>query len=119
MNVVVLRGKLSREPEERMLESGSRLVRYEVTIRGDDGPAETSPVVWLDAPRTAIDMTMGEEVVVVGRVRRRWFKRGPVSESRVEVAARRVVPSRQRKKVDTVISEAVAVLCGEEVAVEE
>ncbi|MGH9119836.1 MAG: single-stranded DNA-binding protein, partial [Acidimicrobiales bacterium] len=91
MNVVVLRGKLSRAPEERELGSGTRLVRYEVTIRGGDGPAETSPVAWLDPPAAAVNFEAGEEVVVVGRVRRRWFRRGAVTESRVEVAADAVI----------------------------
>ncbi len=114
MNVVVLRGTLSRAPEERELGSGARLVRYEVTIRGGDGPAETSPVAWLDAPIGAAAIPVGEEVVVVGRVRRRWFRRGPVTESRVEVAAEAVIPARQRKKADNAIRRAAAVLAGEE-----
>ena len=113
MNVVVLRGKLSRVPDERVLESGVRLVRYEVTIRGEDGPAETTPVSWIGAPASAATIPAEEEVVVVGRVRRRWFRRGPVTESRVEVAARAVVPARQRKKADAVIGEAVAAISGQ------
>jgi hypothetical protein len=114
MNVVVLRGKLSRPPEERVLESGTRLVQYEVTIRNGEGPAETSPVSWMEAPATASDMAAGDEVVVVGRVRRRWFRRGPVTESRVEVAAGAVIPARQRKRVGVAISQAVATLTGEQ-----
>jgi single-stranded DNA-binding protein len=114
MNVVVLRGKLSRAPEERALDSGTRLVRYEVTVRNGEGPAETSPVAWLDAPASAATIPAGEEVVVVGRVRRRWFRRGPSTESRVEVAAEAVVPARQRKRADAAIRQAVAVLTREE-----
>ena len=112
MNVVVLRGKLSRAPDERELDSGARLVRYEVTTRADDGPADTSPVAWLGAPASAVAFEAGEEVVVVGRVRRRWFRRGPATESRVEVAADAVIPARQRKKVDAAIAKAVSALSG-------
>jgi single-strand DNA-binding protein len=114
MNVVVLRGRLSRAPEERVLESGTRLVQYEVTIRNGEGPAETSPVSWMEAPATAAGMAAGDEVVVVGRVRRRWFRRASATESRVEVAAGVVIPARQRKKVDAALREAVATLTGEE-----
>jgi single-strand DNA-binding protein len=113
MNVVVLRGRLSRDPEERVLDSGTRLVRYEVTIRNGDGPAETSPVSWLEAPAAALGVSAGDEVVVVGRVRRRWFRRGPITESRVEVAADAVIPARQRKRVDAAIRQAVLSLGGE------
>jgi single-strand DNA-binding protein len=114
MNVVVLRGKLSRDPEERLLDSGTRLVRYEVTVRNGEGPSETSPVSWLEAPASAAGWSAGEEVVVVGRVRRRWFRRGPVTESRVEVAATTVVPTRQRKKAETAIANALAAISGKE-----
>jgi single-stranded DNA-binding protein len=115
MNVVVLRGKLSRDPEVRVLDSGTRLIRYEVTIRNGEGPAETSPVSWLEAPASAATAAVaaGDEVVVVGRVRRRWFRRGPITESRVEVAADLVVPARQRKKAEAAIRQAVASLGGE------
>ena len=58
-------------------------------------------------------MEAGEEVVVVGRVRRRWFRRGSVTESRVEVAATAVVPARLRKKADAVLRQAVAAIDGE------
>jgi hypothetical protein len=114
MNVVVLRGKLSRAPDERELDSGTRLVRFELTIRNGEGSAETSPVSWVEAPAWAAGIAVGEEVVVVGRVRRRWFRRGPVTESRVEVAADAVIPARQRKKADAAIRQAVAAIAGTE-----
>jgi hypothetical protein len=113
MNVVVLRGTLSRAPEERELDSGTRLVRYEVTARGDDGVADTAPVAWLGAPaRAAGEVDAGDEVVVVGRVRRRWFRRGPVTESRVEVSAEAVIPVRRAKAVRAAVDRAVAALTG-------
>jgi hypothetical protein len=113
MNVVVLRGTLSRAPEERELDSGTRLVRYEVTARGDDGVADTAPVAWLGAPaRAAGEVDAGDEVVVVGRVRRRWFRRGPVTESRVEVSAEAVIPVRRAKAARAAVDRAVAALSG-------
>lgn len=110
MNVVVLRGKLSRAPDERALESGARLVRFEVTTRDDDGGADTAPVSWLGAPAGAANFDAGDEVLVVGRVRRRWFRRGPATESRVEVSADAVVSARQRKRVQAALDRAVAAL---------
>jgi single-strand DNA-binding protein len=112
MNVVVLRGKLSRAPDERALESGARLVRYEVTTRDEEGTADTTPVAWINAPAGAVRFDAGEEVVVVGRVRRRWFRRGPATESRVEVAADAVVSARSRKRVEAAIESALTTLGG-------
>jgi hypothetical protein len=114
MNVVVLRGTLSRAPDERVLDSGTRLVRYEVTTRTGDEIAETAPVSWLGAPPAAAGFAAGEEVVVIGRVRRRWFRRGPITESRVEVAADAVVGARQRKRVATAIDRAIEAIAGTE-----
>ncbi|MGH9246041.1 MAG: single-stranded DNA-binding protein [Acidimicrobiales bacterium] len=110
MNVVVLRGKLSRPPEMRELDSGTRLVRYEITSRDAEGKAETAPVSWLGAPESAGTYDAGDEVVVVGRVRRRWFRRGSITESRVEVAAELVVSARHGKRVTSAVDRAIAVL---------
>ena len=107
MNVVVLRGTLSRPPETRQLPSGDLLVAYEVTVTRPDGPAETAPVAWLDAPAGAESLEVGEEVVVVGRVRRRFFRAGGAVQSRTEVLAGAVVPARQRKKAERAVAAAL------------
>ena len=55
MNIVALRGRLSRPAEERILGSGTRLVAYEGTVPDrNGGRAETVPVVWFDAPTGAL-----------------------------------------------------------------
>ena len=114
MNVVVLRGTLSRPPEETLLASGDRLVRYEVTTRGGEGPADSVPVSWLAAPASATSgLDAGEEVVVVGRVRRRWFRRGGATESRTEVAAESVIAARHTAKARKSIERALAALAGD------
>jgi single-strand DNA-binding protein len=108
MNVVVLRGSLSRPPDERVLDSGTRLVRFEVTTKDPDDRAQTVPVAWIDAPAAAARISSGDEVMVVGQVRRRWFRRGPATESRTEVAASAVVPLRQAKRARAVLAEALS-----------
>jgi len=87
VNVAVLRGHLSRAPEVRILPSGDEVVAYEVTVRPAEGPAETVPVAWPDAPSRARRLAAEAEVVVVGRVRRRFFRAGGVLASRTEVVA--------------------------------
>ena len=105
-NVAVLVGRLARPAEPRDLPSGDRLVQYEVTIPSETGRAESVPVVWYDAPATAADLDVDERVVVVGRVRRRFFKSGGGTQSRTEVVADAVVRARQAKRVEAMLEKA-------------
>ena len=103
MNVVILRGHLSSAPSTRTLPSGDTLVTFEVTTRPPEGPAESVPVAWPDAPRRAAMLPPGAEVVVTGRVRRRFFKAGTVTASRTEVLADAVLPLRQTLRVQAAV----------------
>lgn len=106
MNVVALAGRLSRPAEEKVLESGDRLVALQVTIPRDEEPDETVPVVWFGAPASAASFDVEQPVVVVGRVRRRFFRTGAVTQSRTEVVADAVVPAGQRKRVEAALRRA-------------
>lgn len=90
MNVVLLCGALWRDPEERTLRSGTRLVSFEVTTREPERAAVTVPVAWFDPPAAAARLGAGSEVVVTGEVRRRFFRAGGATASRTEVVADRV-----------------------------
>jgi single-strand DNA-binding protein len=110
-NVVVLRGTLSRDPEHRELPSGDRLAALEVTVRPEDAgegatrpKAESVPVAWFDPPAAVSRMAAGDEVVVVGRVRRRFFRAGGATVSRTEVVAERVVSARAAAKVASALA---------------
>jgi single-strand DNA-binding protein len=115
-NLVVLRGTLSRDPEVRALPSGDAVAAFDVTIRPDPadgrtaGPtarAESVPVAWFDPPG-ASRLGAGDEVVVVGRVRRRFFRAGSSTASRTEVVAERVVPARSTAKVASALAPVAA-----------
>lgn len=110
MNVVVVRGRLSRPAVEKVLASGNRLVALEVTVPRPGERADTVPVVWIDAPPAVALLDAGEEVLVVGRVRRRFFRAGGGTASRTEVAAERVVPTAHTRRVASALAAAVAVL---------
>lgn len=112
MNVVVVRGRVSRGPDERVLSSGQRLVSIELKARADeDQPEEPVPVAWVDgAADVARDLAVDDEAVVLGRVRMRFFRSGPRTESRTEVVADRVVRTRQRRAVSACLEEARAML---------
>lgn len=110
MNVVIVRGALSRPPETRDLPSGDRLVAYDVTVRSEGRPTESVPVVWFAAPARAAKLAAGTEVVVTGRIRRRFFRTGGATASRTEVVADAVVPARQAKRAATMVAAVAASL---------
>jgi single-stranded DNA-binding protein len=105
-NVVVLIGRLARPAEARELPSGDRLVAYEVTIEREGERAETVPVVWFAAPPSAVDHDVDERMVVVGRVRRRFFRAAGGTQSRTEVVADAVVNARHTKRAVAALSRA-------------
>jgi single-stranded DNA-binding protein len=109
MNVAIVRGRLSSDPRMTSLESGDVLVRYEVTVPHEDAPADSVPVAWLGAETQAPsgELGQGDEVVVVGRVRRRWYRpaTGP-SRSTTEVVATAVVPASDRRRVRAALTRA-------------
>lgn len=111
MNIVLLRGTLSSTPASRELPSGTHLMSYEVTTRVD-GAAESVPVAWFDPPASAASLKAGTEVVVSGRVRRRFFRAGAATASRTEVVAIAVVPASHLRRVDKLVSGVVGAIDG-------
>ncbi|MCU1485626.1 MAG: hypothetical protein JWN67_2372 [Actinomycetia bacterium] len=109
MNITVLQGYLTRPPEVRSLPSGDDLVAYEVTVPAAPGRhAESVPVVWFAAPPSAGTLEAESEVVVIGRVRRRFFRAGGRTQSRTEVVADQVVPARQAKRAARLVLAALS-----------
>ena len=106
-NAVILRGVVSSAPRRRELPSGSVLDQLEVTTRWGDGAAATVPVAWFE-PTT--ELAADDDVVVIGHVRRRFFKAGGVTSSRTEVVADRVVRSSRRRDVERALAAALAML---------
>ena len=97
VNLTILRGRLSSPSAEKVLPSGDRIVQLEVTTRPEGAATSTVPVVWVVTRAPAWDA--GTEVVVVGEVRRRFFRAGGVTASRTEVVAEAVIPASQNAKV--------------------
>jgi len=108
-NLVVLAGHLSRAPEQRELPSGDVLVAYEVTVRREGQPAESVPVTWFGSAREAPapGATAGDAVVVVGRVRRRFFRAGGTTQSRTEVVAESLTSPRGAARVRSSVERAL------------
>lgn len=108
MNLTILRGHLRRAPEPRTLASGDLVVGYELVAGRAGERAETVPVVWHDPPTAALALAEGDEVVVVGRVRQRFFRVGGGTQSRTEVVADAVVNARHAKRSRTLVDRALA-----------
>ena len=97
MNVVVLRGRVSSEPNLRELGSGSVVMNIDLTTRVND--VNTSvPLVWFDPPAKA-QFAEGDEVCLVGTVRRRFFRSGGSTQSRTEVVVEHLGRSSDKRSL--------------------
>ena len=115
-NVVVLRGTVRSEPIGRELPSGSVVVQFEVATTVLDGARSHTvpvPVAWSDPSGAALaSVVAGSNVVVVGTIRRRFFRVGGATQSRTEVVADVVLPARRRTRVARVLSGLAEQLAG-------
>jgi single-stranded DNA-binding protein len=110
-NLVVLRGSVANAPALRDLPSGSVVAQFDVVTpirvadRGADRGATTAvPVAWTDpSPSDLARVGEGIDVVVVGTVRRRFFRVAGATQSRTEVVADAVIPTRRRRQVDRIL----------------
>lgn len=105
-NLAVLRGVVTSEPKVRELPSGGTVTNVEVTTRGESVTASV-PVVVHDR---LVEVSAGDEVVVVGHVQRRFFRAGGVTQSRTEVIAAHLVPARRTRTAERAIAAAAALL---------
>jgi single-strand DNA-binding protein len=102
-NVTVIRGTVHAEPHQRDLPAGGMVAQFDLTTRLIADGRESSvsvPVAWNDPTPADLGVVVpGAELVVVGTVRRRFFRVGGATQSRTEVVADAVVPTRRRKQV--------------------
>jgi single-strand DNA-binding protein len=111
-NLVVLQGRTANAPALRDLPSGSVVAQFDV-VTPIHGRAATGavPVAWTDpSPSDLARVGEGVDVVVVGTVRRRFFRVAGATQSRTEVVADAVIPARRRKQVDAVLRTAAEAL---------
>jgi single-strand DNA-binding protein len=110
LNVAVLQGVCSRPAEVRELPSGSTLALVQLTVRADGARATSVPVAVWDPPAWVADLDVGDEVVALGRVRRRFFGSAGGTASRVEVEADVVARARDRRRVASVVRRATVAI---------
>ena len=109
-NVTVLVGTLARPPERRELPSGETVLGLEVNIRPEGGSLETANVAWYGAPAAAERWLDGEQLLVVGRTRRRFFRVAGRTESRTEVVATVAMPTRRAAAARSALEAAAGTL---------
>jgi len=110
-NLAVLRGPLSSVPEQRILESGTAVATLAVRTTLE-GKATSVPVTVWDPPAWIAELGEGDELVVLGAVRRRFYRSASGTGSRVDVEATYVgrVTRRDRTTWRRRIDAAVAAL---------
>jgi single-strand DNA-binding protein len=92
LNLVVLSGRLAAPPELRVLDSGTRLVRYLVTVSTEDPRhrIDVLPVTLWHPPEDVLSLDVGERVFVVGSVQRRFWSNPERRRSRLEIVAEHI-----------------------------
>jgi single-strand DNA-binding protein len=108
LNVAVVRGVVTSPPSTRELPSGSTVTSIEITTRRE-GITCSVPVVVHDQP---VAFDAGEEVVVIGRVARRFFRAGGVTQSRTELVADVVLRASRRTAVSRSLAAVAAAVSG-------
>ena len=104
-NLVVLRGTVNADVVERELPNGGVAVQFDV--RTPTAPSTSVNVSWIDPPADArAAILIGEQVVVIGTVQRRFFRVGGATQSRTEVVAAKVIPARRARSVRSAIAAA-------------
>jgi single-strand DNA-binding protein len=96
-NVAIVRGTCSSSPDVRVLASEQCLAQLQLTTRVG-GRAMSVPVSVIDPPAWLSKLVTGDEVVVLGAVRRRFFRAGGTTASRVEIEAEVVCRGRDLRR---------------------
>ncbi|GAB2763536.1 hypothetical protein GCM10027020_14700 [Nocardioides salsibiostraticola] len=94
INEVRLLGRVSLDPEERILPSGDRLWTFRLVVARSEDETRTSRTsvdalecaVWGGRPRRSVASWRGGDIVEVeGALRRRFFRHAGGTSSRVEI----------------------------------
>ena len=100
VNLSVVTGACSAEPEIRKLPSGAVVANLSLRTTARGGATTSVPVAVWDPPAWLGTVAAGEELSVLGAVRRRFYRAAPgVSGSRVDVEAELVVRTRDRRRL--------------------
>lgn len=95
LNTTKLRGVIAAEPEIRVFDSGSRLIRYLITVRAERPRrrVDVIPVVIWDPTDEQVESPgeKGARIEIAGAVQRRFWESPDGRRSRLEVVAEKIV----------------------------
>lgn len=105
-NLAVLSGTVTLEPTLRELRD-SVVLQFDLSTSPDDGVRASVPVAWHDpSPAQISSFTAGDDVVITGSVRRRFFRVGGQTQSRTEVIVTTLIPARRKKSANSALAAA-------------
>lgn len=110
VNLAVVVGKLMKVPQFRALPSGLQLISFDLRVQRPEEEADTVPVALFVPEAGVLTWAEGEQLVVVGRVKRRFFRAGGGVQSRTEIVADAVVRVDERGEAAEALSKAAGVL---------
>jgi single-strand DNA-binding protein len=112
LNMVVVIGSLAKPMQVRSLPSGLSLASFDLMVPRADQSADTVPVALFDTPEHVPEWAAGQEILAIGRVRRRFFRVAGSTQSRTEVVAEKVFPLSHKESVCLALAGAGAALAG-------
>ncbi len=114
LNLAAFRGAVIIDSFVRTWTAGTDVAPFYVStsIESKGRTVNASVPVALHQPSSAVLATLvsGADVAVVGRVERRFFRSGGITQSRTELIAERVVPARRTQTVRSLFAHAAELL---------
>jgi len=100
VNVVILVGEVTSPPVQRTLQTGEVVSSFDIATHVEEGRISVPIACAGECDSTHV----GDNVCVVGIVRRRFFRSGAGVTSRTEVLAEHVISMRRRANVRKTVS---------------
>lgn len=114
INLAVISGTIINDAVVRSLPAGTDVAQFDVStsVERDGRTVNASVPVAIHRPSRAVLATLisGADVAVVGRVERRFFRSGGATQSRTELIAEQVVPTRRAKTVRSLFAQSAELL---------
>lgn len=110
LNLVVVIGSLAKPLQVKNLPSGLSLASFDLLVPRPDQSSDTVPVaLFLEH---VPEWDAGQELLVIGRVRRRFFRVEGNTQSRTEVVADQVLAVTEKKRACSALAGAGSTLAG-------
>jgi single-strand DNA-binding protein len=110
--MVVVIGNLGKPLQVRSLPSGLSLASFDLLVPRPDQAGDTVPVALFDPEEHVGEWDAGQQLLAIGRVRRRFFRVEGSTQSRTEVVADKVLALKDKESVISALTGAGSALSG-------